>query len=172
MYESYNVSVERVFNGLKYDEIPNILKDFDRYLINPKVKVIRDVNMFGVQIDSYSISVTYTIDTLSREDIVECAERCLELLEKEIEESKESTSNREEVIDPNEIIIEHMGFSKLVRDRLLQKGIYTLEDLTNVTAKELLKIRHFGPARLQEVVDKMAKYGAALKEPEEESTNQ
>ena len=50
---------------------------------------------------------------------------------------------------------------------LKRAGIHTVEDLTQKTEEEMLKVRNLGRKSLDEVIAKLKGYGLNLRNPEE-----
>lgn len=62
-----------------------------------------------------------------------------------------------------EITIEEMDLSVRAFNCLKRAGINTLDDLTQMTEDDMMKVRNLGRRALDEVIAKMKKYGVALK---------
>ena len=66
-----------------------------------------------------------------------------------------------------EMTIEELDLSVRSSDCLRRAGINTVEDLTNKTEDELLKVRNLGRKSFEEVINKLDSLGVSLKESEE-----
>ena len=66
-----------------------------------------------------------------------------------------------------EMSIEEMDLSVRSYNCLKRAGIHTIEDLTKKTEDDMLKVRNLGRKSLDEVIQKLAGYGLALKEKED-----
>lgn len=82
-------------------------------------------------------------------------------------------SKRVETLIPD-IRVEELNFSQRTYNRLKSAGIHTLRELSQQTRSQLMRIKNFGKKSLEEVEQKLAKYGITLpgtskgKEEEEE----
>ena len=63
--------------------------------------------------------------------------------------------------------IEEMDLSVRSYNCLKRANIHTVEDLTKKTEDDMLKVRNLGRKSLEEVINKLASYGLALKEQED-----
>ncbi len=63
--------------------------------------------------------------------------------------------------------IEEMDFSVRSYNCLKRAGIHTVDDLIKKTEDDMLKVRNLGRKSLDEVIQKLASYGLALKEKED-----
>lgn len=63
--------------------------------------------------------------------------------------------------------IEELDLSVRSYNCLKRAGINTVEELTKRTEADMLKVRNLGKKSLQEVKEKLAEYGLALRQPEE-----
>lgn len=63
--------------------------------------------------------------------------------------------------------IEELDLSVRSYNCLKRAGINTVEELTKKTEADMLKVRNLGKKSLQEVKEKLAEYGLALRQPEE-----
>ena len=63
--------------------------------------------------------------------------------------------------------IEELDLSVRSSNCLRRAGINTVEDLTNKTEDELLKVRNLGRKSFEEVINKLDSLGVSLKESEE-----
>lgn len=66
-----------------------------------------------------------------------------------------------------EMTIEELDLSVRSSNCLRRAGINTVEDLTNKTEEELLKVRNLGRKSFEEVLNKLESLGVSLKESEE-----
>lgn len=66
-----------------------------------------------------------------------------------------------------EMTIEELDLSVRSSNCLRRAGINTVEDLTNKTEDELLKVRNLGRKSFEEVINKLDSLGVSLKESEE-----
>ena len=66
-----------------------------------------------------------------------------------------------------EMSIEEMDLSVRSYNCLKRAGIHTIEDLTQKTEDDMLKVRNLGKKSLDEVILKLNGYGLKLKEQEE-----
>ncbi|MBO5925988.1 MAG: DNA-directed RNA polymerase subunit alpha [Clostridia bacterium] len=66
-----------------------------------------------------------------------------------------------------EMSIEEMDLSMRSYNCLKRASIHTVEDLTNKTVDEMLKVRNLGKKSLDEIILKLNNYGLKLKEQEE-----
>lgn len=67
---------------------------------------------------------------------------------------------REKVLD---MIIEDLDLSVRSFNCLKRAGIHTVEDLTNKSEEDMMKVRNLGRKSLEEVIAKLASFGFALK---------
>ena len=65
-----------------------------------------------------------------------------------------------------ETTIEELDLSVRSSNCLKRAGINTVEELTNKTEDDLMKVRNLGKKSLQEIKDKVDELGLSLKEPE------
>ena len=65
------------------------------------------------------------------------------------------------------MVIEEMDLSVRSYNCLKRANIHTVEDLTKKTVDDMLKVRNLGKKSLDEVINKLASYGLALKEQED-----
>jgi DNA-directed RNA polymerase subunit alpha len=66
-----------------------------------------------------------------------------------------------------EMTIEELDLSVRSYNCLKRAGINTVEELTRKTEEDMMKVRNLGKKSLEEVVQKLAGLGLALREPEE-----
>ena len=66
-----------------------------------------------------------------------------------------------------EIVIEELDMSVRSFNCLKRAGINTVQDLTNKTEEEMIKVRNLGKKSLEEVIQKLASLGLSLKKEEE-----
>ena len=62
--------------------------------------------------------------------------------------------------------IEDLDFSVRAYNCLKRDGIHTLQDLTNRTESDMMKIRNLGKKSLKEVLEKIREMGLVLREEE------
>ncbi len=67
----------------------------------------------------------------------------------------------------DELKVENLDFTIRTVNCLERAGIYSLYDLTQMTRKEVMRIRGLGQKRLDEIVAKMQEYGISFKQPEQ-----
>lgn len=67
------------------------------------------------------------------------------------------------------IPLETLNFSTRTFERLRRAGIYTLNDLTNSTSREILKIRNLGANKYNEIINKLSSIGLSLRKEKEET---
>ncbi len=65
------------------------------------------------------------------------------------------------------MVIEEMDLSVRSYNCLKRANIHTVEDLTKKTQDDMMKVRNLGRKSLEEVINKLASYGFALKEQED-----
>ena len=65
------------------------------------------------------------------------------------------------------MVIEEMDLSVRSYNCLKRANIHTIEDLTKKTQEDMMKVRNLGSKSLEEVINKLASYGFALKEQED-----
>ncbi len=65
------------------------------------------------------------------------------------------------------MVIEEMDLSVRSYNCLKRANIHTVEDLTKKTQEDMMKVRNLGRKSLEEVINKLASYGFALKEQED-----
>ncbi len=65
------------------------------------------------------------------------------------------------------MVIEEMDLSVRSYNCLKRANIHTVEDLTKKTEDDMLKVRNLGRKSLDEVINKLASYGLALREQED-----
>ncbi|MBO5200546.1 MAG: DNA-directed RNA polymerase subunit alpha [Clostridia bacterium] len=75
------------------------------------------------------------------------------------------TTEREKVLD---MTIEDLDLSVRSFNCLKRAGINTVEDLTEKTEEDMMKVRNLGRKSLEEVIAKLASFGFALKKGEDE----
>ena len=90
-------------------------------------------------------------------DLSESAKTAEVMVEKEDDE-------KEKVL---EMSIDELELSVRSYNCLKRAGINTVEELTNKTAEDMMKVRNLGKKSLEEVEDKLAELGLALKENED-----
>ena len=78
---------------------------------------------------------------------------------------EEEEDTEQELSNVPEIKIEEMDFSQRTFNCLRRAGLLTLRHLAVVTETDLIGIRGFGKKSLNEVRDKLAEHGLALKPP-------
>ena len=66
-----------------------------------------------------------------------------------------------------EMSIEEMDLSVRSYNCLKRANIHTIEDLTQRTEEDMLKVRNLGRKSLEDVVSKLASYGLTLKSSED-----
>ncbi|MBR5429459.1 MAG: DNA-directed RNA polymerase subunit alpha [Firmicutes bacterium] len=66
-----------------------------------------------------------------------------------------------------EMTIEEMDLSVRSYNCLKRAGIHTVQELTNRTEEEMMKVRNLGRKSLEEVIAKLAEYGLSLRNSEE-----
>jgi len=66
-----------------------------------------------------------------------------------------------------EIVIEELDMSVRSFNCLKRAGINTVQDLTNKTEEEMIKVRNLGKKSLEEVIQKLASLGLSLKKEDE-----
>jgi len=96
--------------------------------------------------------------------LVECFVPFATLGKKEMEAKMEG---REEFLEEE---VEKMGFSATILRVLKGLGIKKMQDLTNVSGKELLKIQKFGEKSLEKVEKELAKYNLSLAKEKDNET--
>jgi len=78
---------------------------------------------------------------------------------------------QEEEEDPRqkalELSVDELDFSVRAYNCLKRAGIITLQDLTNMTEVEVMKIRNLGKKSLKEVLDKIKELNLDLREEEQ-----
>ena len=76
---------------------------------------------------------------------------------------------REETIKEKvlEMTIEELDMSVRSFNCLKRAGIDTVEDLTNRTEEDMIKVRNLGKKSLEEVIQKLASLGLTLKKEED-----
>ena len=76
---------------------------------------------------------------------------------------------REETIKEKvlEMTIEELDMSVRSFNCLKRAGIDTVEDLTNRTEEDMIKVRNLGKKSLEEVIQKLASLGLTLKKDED-----
>lgn len=79
--------------------------------------------------------------------------------------TEDKPSEREKVLD---MIIEDLDLSVRSFNCLKRAGIHTVEDLTNKSEEDMMKVRNLGRKSLEEVIAKLASFGYALKKGEAE----
>ena len=89
--------------------------------------------------------------------LTECGEPTVTLVDKK-DESKEKLL---------EMTIEEMDLSVRSYNCLKRAGIHTVQELTNRTEEEMMKVRNLGRKSLEEVVAKLAELGLSLRNSEE-----
>lgn len=82
----------------------------------------------------------------------------MEILVKKDEEPKDRALS---------MTIEELDLSVRSYNCLKRAGINTVEELTKKTEADMLKVRNLGKKSLQEVKEKLAEYGLALRQPDE-----
>ena len=65
------------------------------------------------------------------------------------------------------MVIEDMDLSVRSYNCLKRASIHTVEDLTNKTEDDMLKVRNLGRKSLDEVIQKLESYGLSLKKQED-----
>ena len=65
------------------------------------------------------------------------------------------------------LTIEELDFSVRTFNCLKRAGIETVEDLTNRTYEDMIKVRNLGKRSLEEIIEKLDSLGVSLKEDEE-----
>ena len=77
--------------------------------------------------------------------------------------------DREEVVKEKvlEMTIEELDMSVRAFNCLKRAGINTVEDLTNRTEEDMIKVRNLGKKSLEEVILKLQSLGFELKKEEE-----
>lgn len=79
--------------------------------------------------------------------------------------SDKQATEREKVLD---MTIEDLDLSVRSFNCLKRAGINTVEDLTEKTEEDMMKVRNLGRKSLEEVIAKLASFGFALKKGEDE----
>ncbi len=79
--------------------------------------------------------------------------------------TSKDTEAREKVLD---MTIEDLDLSVRSFNCLKRAGINTVEDLTNKSEEDMMKVRNLGRKSLEEVIAKLASFGYALKKGESE----
>lgn len=64
---------------------------------------------------------------------------------------------------PRDTIVQNLGFNIRTSNCLRREGIRTLEDLLTYEPIDLIMMRGFGPSSLNEVRDRIERYGYQLK---------
>jgi len=141
-------------------------------------------------------NVNYTVDHTRVEDKMELDKLSLEVLTNGIITAKEAISLAAKILDEHlnlfidlsdeakkteimidrektikekvlEMTIEEMDMSVRSFNCLKRAGIHTVEELTNRTEEEMMKVRNLGRKSLEEVQAKLAELGLALRNSEE-----
>jgi DNA-directed RNA polymerase subunit alpha len=79
--------------------------------------------------------------------------------------AEKGTTEREKVLD---MTIEDLDLSVRSFNCLKRAGINTVEDLTNKSEEDMMKVRNLGRKSLEEVIAKLASFGFALKKGDAE----
>jgi len=79
--------------------------------------------------------------------------------------AEKGTTEREKVLD---MTIEDLDLSVRSFNCLKRAGINTVEDLTNKTEEDMMKVRNLGRKSLEEVIAKLASFGFSLRKGESE----
>ena len=79
--------------------------------------------------------------------------------------SDKQATEREKVLD---MTIEDLDLSVRSFNCLKRAGINTVEDLTEKTEEDMMKVRNLGRKSLEEVIAKLASFGFALRKGEDE----
>ena len=79
--------------------------------------------------------------------------------------AEKGTTEREKVLD---MTIEDLDLSVRSFNCLKRAGINTVEDLTNKSEEDMMKVRNLGRKSLEEVIAKLASFGFTLKKGESE----
>lgn len=142
------------------------------YNVNYKVANTRVGN--SIDFDKLTIEVT-TNGTISAKESISIAAKILnDHLELFIDLSDEAKNteimvDREETIKEKvlEMTIEELDMSVRSFNCLKRAGIDTVEDLTNRTEEEMIKVRNLGKKSLEEVIQKLGSLGLSLKKDDE-----
>lgn len=132
----------------------------DTYLENKIENIYFCVSEAKNKIES---AIDYTYLTGYESDIRSALRRALELLDEIDSSSKEIKEN----YNKKDIEISDLELTYMVQSCLRNAHIKTVQQLVNLSEKDLLKIRNFGKKRIREIKDRLKEHGLSLRENEE-----
>jgi DNA-directed RNA polymerase subunit beta' len=77
---------------------------------------------------------------------------------------KEEENEESDDVEAKEWLVEDLPISKRAKSRLLEAEMTKLGDIAEKSSDELLEIKGFGEAALEEVAEVLDEYGLSLKE--------
>lgn len=144
---SYNVESASLSQFSNYDKL--ILEIFTNKSILPDEALSKSANIL--------IKYLKVLTKFSPEDIESMGEL--------ISEEEREKSEKEKILNKT---IEELDFSVRSYNCLKKSGINTLRDVSNYSPEEVIKIKNLGKKSLDEIKEKMKKYGFTLGEKKQQ----
>lgn len=144
---SYNVESASLSQFSNYDKL--ILEIFTKKSILPDEALSKSANIL--------IKYLKILTKFSPEDIESIGEL--------VSEEEREKSEKEKILNKT---IEELDFSVRSYNCLKKSGINTLRDLINYSPEEVIKIKNLGKKSLDEIKEKMNKYGFVLGEKKQQ----
>lgn len=159
--------VENPVIGVIYtDSIYTPVKSVNYSVTNTRVGNVTDFDKLTLDVTTNGTITAKEAVSLASKVLVEHLSLFVELSDEPvgpiIVDPKES--KKEKVL---EMTIDELDLSVRSFNCLKRAGIDTVEDLTNRTEEEMIKVRNLGKKSLEEVIQKLASLGLALKHSEE-----
>ena len=141
-----------------------------------KVNYTVENTRVGSQIDRETLTVdVWTNGTINPDEAVSLAAKVINDLLQLFVDLSEEAKNAEVIVEKEEskkekvleMTIEELDLSVRSYNCLKRAGINTVEDLSNKSEEDMMKVRNLGRKSLEEVINKLHGLGLALKREEE-----
>lgn len=168
------VSAER--NKLNLQPPVGVIPVDSIYTPVKKVNYTVENTRVGSQIDRETLTVDiWTNGTINPDEAVSLAAKVINDLLQLFVDLSEEAKNAEVIVEKEEskkekvleMTIEELDLSVRSYNCLKRAGINTVEDLSNKSEEDMMKVRNLGRKSLEEVINKLHGLGLALKREEE-----
>ena len=159
MKELFKISVARILDDLTVDEMANVLKSYHKWSVadaGHNIKIEEHYSKEGNFTGRYCVTL---YDVVRREEVYDTIPSALlSSIYEDLKDIQVETKDKIYIIS----LLECLSVRTI--NALHRAGYNTLNDLENLTRKDILKIRNLGSVSLHELEQVMKAYGFKFKE--------
>ena len=163
-----NKPAQSVIGVIPIDSIYTPVLKANFYVDNTRVGNVVDKNKLTLEVWTDGSIAANEAVSLSAKILIEHFELFLDLAEGVSETgsimAEKNDSEKEKALD---LTIDELDLSVRSFNCLKRAGINTVEDLTNKSEEDMMKVRNLGRKSLEEVIAKLASFGFGLKKDDE-----